>query len=309
MKKLILSVSLLASCAIFAQEPTVINDEFAEIPKNSGSDCACAGWINKDLGDQGETSSSGGLVAPNKAIKFDNSEADVAYQEIAVLPNTDYRLTYAYRLQDPTGNNPGMSGDDTTLEIRILSAAGYTTGYTPSYPAETDDPIPTFGYVDIAEVENAANNITNVTHTYPGNQDYNIATLDFNSGSDESIVLFMRGIGGTGAFDATYLWKSGEQETQVDYITLVNQTDANALGVSDFTANNNKFKMYQSEDFLNIQTDEALKSATVYDLNGRSMISSDSKSINVSALARGTYLLGVELLSSPGAISTQLFSK
>ena len=164
MKKTLLLLCLMASFSIFAQDPVVQNDVFDEIPKNSGSDCSCSHWMNKDLGDQGETSGSG-LTTPNKAVKFDNLEADLIYQEVEVLANTEYKLTYAVRINDDI--DPAVT--PSSLEMRILKGSGYEAGYSIVYYTDaTLKPSSGFGYTDIAVAELAGNNIIIETVSYPG---------------------------------------------------------------------------------------------------------------------------------------------
>merc|ERR1711974_124059 len=53
-------------------DPVLVNADFDKLPKSSGSDCSCAGWINKDIGEQGESSSGNG--GSDNVVKFDNNE-------------------------------------------------------------------------------------------------------------------------------------------------------------------------------------------------------------------------------------------
>ncbi|MDX2443208.1 MAG: hypothetical protein QNK30_05360, partial [Bacteroidales bacterium] len=78
MKKLLLFVAFITGVSAFAQvQPTVHNSNFDKIAKSSGSDASSAGWIQKDLGDQAETST----LDDGFAIKFDDLESDAMYQE------------------------------------------------------------------------------------------------------------------------------------------------------------------------------------------------------------------------------------
>ena len=63
-------------------DPVLVNADFNKLPKSSGSDCSCAGWINKEIGEQGESSSGNG--GTDNVVKFDNNEPDHVYQEFEV---------------------------------------------------------------------------------------------------------------------------------------------------------------------------------------------------------------------------------
>jgi len=185
------SVSVVLDTDPVPTNPIVFNNTFTKIPKSSGSDCTCSGWINKDLGDQGESTS----ISGNDVIKFDNDEADLAYQEIDVLPNTDYSLSHIY-------NFKGDASGTSQLEIRVLNGEGY---------------------VDIAEVENSSNNIVSEVLSFPGNNDNNTNKLFFNSGVNSKISIVIRGIGGSGppSDGKPYLWSNGDQEVRVDDLILI----------------------------------------------------------------------------------------
>ena len=147
LKKPVLFLSLIASCTLFAQDPVVHNDPFDYLPKSSGSDCTCAGWINKDLGDQGGSSQDFDGTT-NDAIKFDKNNDDLAYQEVAVLSNTDYKLSYRYQIE-------GEATSTSKLEMRILKGSSYKDGYTPEYKGTADAPSSGYGYETLADIENA----------------------------------------------------------------------------------------------------------------------------------------------------------
>ena len=57
MKKTLLIGAFLASASLFAQDPTIQNSTMDPIERDGSTDCSCAGWTNKDLGDQPESSS------------------------------------------------------------------------------------------------------------------------------------------------------------------------------------------------------------------------------------------------------------
>jgi len=294
MKKTLLLLCLMASFSIFAQDPVVQNDVFDEIPKNSGSDCSCSHWMNKDLGDQGETSGSG-LTTPNKAVKFDNLEADLIYQEVEVLANTEYKLTYAVRINDDI--DPAVT--PSSLEMRILKGSGYEAGYSIVYYTDaTLKPSSGFGYTDIAVAELAGNNIIIETVSYPGNTDYTVYEFTFNSGSETSIAIMGRGIGRpTTAPDdgKPYDWSSGEEEIRLDYLTLINQ---DALSTQDFFASSLKIYPNPAKTTITIKSPDQtqIDSVELYNILGLRVLSTTNlvnDSIDVSEMATGVYLLKV----------------
>ncbi|QDO92654.1 T9SS type A sorting domain-containing protein [Formosa sediminum] len=298
MKQTLLSLCLFASLSAFAQQPVLYNGQFDQIPKAPGSsDCSCSHWINKDLGDQGETSSTG-VEDPNKALKFDNFESDVIYQEVAVLPNTEYKLTYSARVDDDV--DPDVT--PTTLEIRILKGSGYREDYDIIYYSDaTIKPTSEFGYSDITEVEDETNNIVVTTLTHPGEDSYTEYELTFNTGDETSIAIFARGTGrpDTAPDDASdsrpWLWSSGEDEAFLDYITLTNNT----LSVKD-NALASGLKVYPNPvtSELNIKSENniAIQSVQLYNVLGAEVLSVNkliNNTINVSNLTSGIYILKV----------------
>lgn len=283
-KKLLLGLFVAASSALFAQDPVLINGDFAELPKNSGSDCACSGWINKDLADQAETSTLEAGV--NWAIKFDNQEADGMYQEIEVLPNKDYIINYSFRV---SGDADGTS----EIELRVLAGEGYIDGYTPTYYTDTVDfPQDSYGYEDIAEVEAAGNNLAMIVESFPGNDDYNPGSLEFNSGSNTSVAIFARGIGNptTPPVDGKpYDWSAGDQETRFDFMTIEEVLSVDGFELADFSVYPNP-----SSDVVFVRTNATLETVALYDTLGKKVYeSTDTASINVASFAKGVYFLTV----------------
>lgn len=192
--------------------PTLVNADFDKLEKSSGSPCSCAGWINKDIGEQGESSSGNG--GSDNVVKFDNLEPDHVYQEFAVVPNADYTIQMAVAFQSEVGN-----GSPSELEVRILSGNGYIEGYTPIYYTETVDfPQEDWGYTTVEQFENPDNNILTEVISSPGNTDYLVYTYTFNVGNNDSVALFIRGIGGPGGGDFDY--NSGDEEIRADFVTI-----------------------------------------------------------------------------------------
>lgn len=193
-------------------DPILVNADFSKLAKSSGSDCSCAGWINKDIGEQGESSSGNG--GSDNVVKFDNNEPDHVYQEFAVTPNADYTISLVTSFKDSeNGAFPSM------LELRVLAGTGYDSGYSPVYYTETVDfPQEDWGYTTIAQAELGANNLLVEVQNNPGNTDYNTTTYTFNAGANDSVALFIRGIGGDSIGD--FLYTGGDEEIRADSVTI-----------------------------------------------------------------------------------------
>lgn len=196
-------------------DPTLVNASFDKIAKSSGSDCACAGWINRGLGDQGESSTASG----DDVLKFDNQEPDHIYQEFEVVGNADYLVTVDIRFSNLSG---GTAPSD--LEFRILAGTGYDSGYTPVYYTDTavmpqgNSSTGLWGYTSVPQMENAANNLNVRVFNTPGNDSFATYTFNFNAGANNSVALFARGIGG--AAGGNYGYNSGDAEIRIDNLII-----------------------------------------------------------------------------------------
>ena len=195
-------------------DPVLVNFDFDKLPKSSGSDCTCSGWINKSIGDQGESSSGNG----SDVLKFDNNEPDHIYQEFEVTPNADYTITIITQFK------PSAAGSfPSELEIRVLAGAGYDSGYTPMYYTTTTDfPQDGYGYSSVSQVEDTANNLSVDVRSNPSDDNYLTSTYTFNAGANDSVALFMRGIGGpaTGGGGGTFGYNSGDEEIRIDSVII-----------------------------------------------------------------------------------------
>lgn len=205
-------IEVIEPIATVIPDPVLVNADFDKLPKSSGSDCSCSGWINKSLGDQGESSSGNG--GSNNVVKFDNNEPDHVYQEFEISPNADYTMEVVVSFKDPlNGTHPSM------LELRVLAGSGYTSGYSPTYYTNTVDfPQDGYGYATIAQVEDAANNLLTETISNPSDTSYITYTYMFNAGNNSSVALFIRGIGGDTSGNFGY--NSGDEEIRVDSVTI-----------------------------------------------------------------------------------------
>jgi len=113
----------------------------------------------------------------------------------------------------------GWDNDDIG-EIRILAGSGYTSGYTPTYYATAPEfPNSGYGYTTVAQVETAANNLLVETITNPDDDDYFTKTYTFNAGANDSVALFIRGLGGDSSA-GSYGYTSGDEEIRADSVTI-----------------------------------------------------------------------------------------
>ena len=222
MRKILLLFALIISGVSLAQtQPTVHNGTFDDIPKSSGSDSSSAGWINKDIADQGEDSTTGGSVV----VKLDNVESDGLYQEFAVEANSNYTLNFSYinSIVSPTTTT-------TNIEVYVLKGSEYEAGYTPVYAAPLTAAQSNLGYRTVGEVETPGNQIatsliTPNTHTHAA-----IAALSFDTGAETSVAVFIRAVGPAavhGDPDDDKGWMNGDSEVRIDNFTLVNNGYSN----------------------------------------------------------------------------------
>ncbi|WP_435415070.1 PKD domain-containing protein [Polaribacter aestuariivivens] len=208
-------ITVVEPAAPAVTDPVLINPDFDKQAKSSGSDCACAGWINKSLGDQGESSSGNG----SDVVKFDNDESDAIYQEFEVQANADYTITIVTQFKDLTsgGSFPSM------LELRVLAGSAYVSGYSPAYYATAAEyPQNGFGYTSIPQVEDPANNLLVNVLNNPNDSGYLTTQYSFNSGANTSVALFIRGIGGDGtdADNKGYPYNNGDEELRIDSVVI-----------------------------------------------------------------------------------------
>ena len=198
-------------------DPVLVNADFDKLAKLGSTNlCSCSGWDNDDIGEQGESSSGNG--GSDNVVKFDNNEPDHVYQEFAVTPNADYTITLITshkEIASMPGSYPGSM-----LELRILAGSGYATGYTPTYYATAPEfPNSGYGYTTVAQVEDAANNIITETITNPDDDSYFTHTFIFNAGANDSVALFIRGLGGDSSV-GSYGYSSGDEEIRADSVTI-----------------------------------------------------------------------------------------
>lgn len=210
-------IELIEPDAPAVADPILLNPEFVRSPKSSGSDCTCSGWINTDIGEQGESSSGNG----SDVVKFDNAEPDHIYQEFAVTPNAEYRVQMPILFQSDIATQDLPS----QLEIRVLAGEGYVDGYIPEFFTDTTlIPQSGFGYTSVAQTEVEDNNLEIQVVDNLNDSQYRPFTFFFNSGSNDSVAFYIRGIGNSGPEDpadfARYGFASGDEEIRVDAIII-----------------------------------------------------------------------------------------
>jgi hypothetical protein len=292
MKTKLLLFALCVSGLSYAQvQPTVHNATFDNIAKSSGGPCACAGWINKDIADQGETSTVDG----EPVAKVDDLESDGYYQEVAVVANSDYTLDLQYKYNsDPTTT--------THLEVTVLKGSGYKVDYTPAYDPPATAAQDGFGYDTVAAVELAANQLAQTLIVPPGDTNFNAMTqMTFNTGSETSIAIFIRAVGPYdlvgppphGDPSKEKGWMNGDSEVRFDNLVLVNTT---TLSVDSFLANSFKVYPNPANDFITIQSkDIKVSSVDMYNVLGAKVLSSEltNNQVNVSSLVKGVYFMKI----------------
>lgn len=291
MKKTLLFAALLASAGLFAQQPTIFNATLDPLVRvGSSSACSCTGWMNRDLGDQLESSSWNS--GTSLGAKFDDLEADIMYQEVAVLANTNYKFTYVYNFDDKA-----TAAEASSLEMRILKGTAYNSGYTPAYENPADGKSTGFGYSLIASVENADNNLASATIAHPGDKDYRTGELTFNSGASTSIAIFGRGIGRPTTPDADnkgFSWSNGSSEIRIDEVSLTNT--GGTASVNDIFSSKISVYPNPAKNFLQISSNENITGVEMFNLIGKKVLGVSSLKndrIDTSKLSKGVYILKV----------------
>lgn len=301
MKKTLLLICLtLLGANIYSQtQPVVHNATFTKIAKSSGSDCACSGWINKDIADQAESSTKDS----NDVVKFDNIESDGIYQEVAVVANSSYTLDLEYWFSEETTTTQH-------IEVLILKGSSYKSGYTPAYDIPANAAQSGFGYETVADVNNTANHVARTLITPPGNTSKNSMTqLTFSTGSETSIAIFIRAVG---PYDANSHgdsgkdkgWMNGDAEVRVDNLVLVNL--GTTASVDDVFSSKIAIYPNPANEFVQISSSVTIDKVDVYNLLGKKVLSSMkiSDNLDISSLTKGVYML--KLTSGKSVASKKL---
>lgn len=137
--------------------PVILEPSFEDLSLPDGTGDGRDSWRNSDLGGVIQINTSSSVPDGGQAAKFPSDGSRIAYQEIAVTPNTDYVITAEYRLEGPPGS----------VTVAILAGGGF---------------------VDV-DTANAAAITTFVGNVESG--DYAPVTLNFNSGTNEVVSIFI----------------------------------------------------------------------------------------------------------------------
>ena len=134
--------------------PVIIEPSFEDNTLPDGTGDGRDSWRNSDLGGVIQINTSSTVPEGGQAAKLPSDASRIGYQELTVTPNTDYRITYSYRIEDP--------GVSATVSV-----------------------LPGGGYVDRATAEASA-----IVEFTGSDEDYTLVTLDFNSGADSTVSIF-----------------------------------------------------------------------------------------------------------------------
>jgi PKD repeat protein len=135
--------------------PVILEASFEDNSLPDGTGDGRDSWRNSDLGGVIQINTSSSVPDGGQAAKFPSDGSRIAYQEIEVTPNTDYTITYSYRLE-------GAGGEAT---VAILPGGGYT---------------------DLTVAQGAA--IVEFTGSV---EDYTLTTLNFNSGVSSTVSILI----------------------------------------------------------------------------------------------------------------------
>ena len=102
--------------------PVILEPSFEDNTLPDGSGDGRDSWRNSNLGGVIQINTSSSVPDGGQAAKFPGAGDRIGYQEIEVSPNTDYVISYSYRLEAAGGS----------CTVAILAGGGFTT------QAETD---------------------------------------------------------------------------------------------------------------------------------------------------------------------------
>ncbi len=135
--------------------PVILEPSFEDLSLPDGTGDGRDSWRNSDLGGVIQINSSSSVPDGGQAAKFPEDGSRIAYQELEVTPNTNYVISYQYRLENPGG----------TCTVAILGGGDHTD------LAATDDAI--------------------LTSFTGGVEDYTTVNLVFDSGANDVISILI----------------------------------------------------------------------------------------------------------------------
>ena len=140
--------------------PNILEPSFEDLSLPDGTGDGRDSWRNNALGSIFQINTSSSVPDGMQASKFPSDASGdgvrIGYQEVAVTPNTEYLITYSYRLEAPGG----------TATVSILAGGGFT---------------------DIDTVDDAE-----ITSFSGSAESYTQVSLAFNSGNNDVISILLR---------------------------------------------------------------------------------------------------------------------
>jgi len=137
--------------------PLILEPSFEDNSLPDGTGDGRDSWRNSDLGSVIQINGSSSVPDGSQAAKLPTSLDRVGYQEVEVTPNTDYRISYKYRVESPGG----------FCTVSILAGGGYT---------------------DLAVALDPASALTSFSGAA---EDYTSVNLLFNSGANNFISILL----------------------------------------------------------------------------------------------------------------------
>ncbi len=135
--------------------PVILEPSFEDLSLPDGTGDGRDSWRNSDLGGVIQINTSTTVPDGDQAAKLPSDGSRIGYQELEVTPNTDYVITYQYRIEDPGGS----------ATVAILAGGGFTDITT------TDDAI--------------------LTSFTGAEEAYTFVSLAFNSGANSIVSILM----------------------------------------------------------------------------------------------------------------------
>jgi len=119
--------------------PVILEHSFELNSLPDGTGDGRDSWRNSDLGGVIQINTSSSVPDGGKAAKFPSAGDRIGYQELTVTPNTNYTLTYTYRLENAGGSCTVAvlaGGDFTDLSVANAAAIESYTGSEESYTTQ-----------------------------------------------------------------------------------------------------------------------------------------------------------------------------
>lgn len=119
--------------------PVILEHSFEAGSLPDGTGDGRDSWRNSDLGGVIQINTSSSVPDGGKAAKFPSAGDRIGYQELVVTANTDYTLTYTYRLENSGGSCTVAvlaGGSFSDLSVANAAAIESTTGSEESYTTE-----------------------------------------------------------------------------------------------------------------------------------------------------------------------------